>query len=169
MIMNKDNYSGYLDIETTSLSPYNGELTVVGLCLEEGQKRTIIQLVEDQICLSNLMEIVEKVNVLYTYNGTRFDLPYIKEKLKVDLTEYCIHKDLMYECWSRNLYGGLKGIERKLGIGRKLTDINGSVAVELWHNYKYYGDRNSLNTLLEYNKEDVLNLVALKERLIKNM
>jgi len=157
--------SAYLDIETISLSPFDGDLTVIGLCLEDGKDHRVIQLVENEISSSQLVEIMKKVKVLYTYNGTRFDLPYIKAKLGVDLTRYCIHKDLMYECWRRDLYGGLKEVERKLGIKRKLTGIDGKIAVQLWRNYKFYRDRSSLATLLEYNREDVLNLRVLRQKL----
>ena len=155
----------YLDIETTGLDPANGDLTVIGLCLEEADERKFVQLVEDEIHSSNLTKIMKKVKVLYTYNGARFDLPYIKAKLRIDLSNCCIHKDLMYECWRRNLYGGFKEVERMLNIKRKLTGIDGRVAVQLWHSYKFYGDRRSLATLLEYNREDVLNLIALRQKL----
>jgi uncharacterized protein YprB with RNaseH-like and TPR domain len=155
----------YLDIETTSLSPYDGDLTVIGLYLEGGNEHGVIQLVGDEISASKLIKIIKKVKILYTYNGTTFDLPYIKAKLGVDFKRYCIHKDLMYECWQRNLYGGFKEVERKLGIKRKLTGIDGRVAVQLWHNYKFYGDSKALTTLLEYNKEDALNLRMLRQKL----
>ncbi len=157
----------YLDIETTSLNPNDGDITVIGLCLDDGNEYSIIQLVENEICPQKLIEIVNRVEVLYTYNGSRFDLPYIKAKLGLDLTRYCIHNDLMYECWRRNLYGGFKKVEKRLGIKRNLTGIDGKVAVDLWRRYKFYGDCEALTTLLEYNKEDVLNLIVLRRKLIK--
>ena len=57
-------------------------------------------------------------------------------------------------------------MERQLGIARKLTEVNGHEAVRLWWRYVDYYDLDALNTLLEYNKEDVLNLKTLKERLL---
>jgi len=158
-------YCAYLDIETTSLNPYNGELTVIGLCLDDGNEHRVVQLVGDDISASKLVEIMKRVEVLYTYNGDRFDIPHIKARLGIDLTRYSAHKDLMKECWQRNLYGGLKEVERKLGIRRKFTGVDGRIAVQLWRNYKFYGDRNSLITLLEYNREDVLNLRVLRQKL----
>ena len=155
----------YLDIETTSLSPSDGELTVIGLYLDEGRRGKLIQLVGDQISATRLDEAMGDVPTLYTYNGGRFDLPYIKAKLGIDLIERRSHRDLMYECWQRNLYGGLKEVERKLGIGRESAGIDGRIAVELWHSYKYYGDERFLRTLLDYNREDVLNLKALRRKL----
>ncbi len=159
-------YNGYLDIETTGLSRRNGKLTVIGLHVDDGNDN-IIQFVGDEICSSKLIDALRDIKVLYTYNGTRFDLPFIREKLRVDLTGYCRHEDLMYECWRRNLYGGLKVVEKILGIKRTINDIDGWVAVQLWYDYRVNGNTASLNTLLEYNKEDVINLKELRWKLNK--
>jgi len=155
----------YLDIETTSLSPHTGELTVVGLYLESGKTERFVQLVGDEISAATLLEALQEVKVLYTYNGSRFDLPYIDGKLGIDLTRQCSHHDLMYDCWRRNLYGGLKEVERQLGIARESTGIDGRMAVRLWLDYKFYGDEKALLTLLGYNREDVLNLKTLRQKL----
>jgi hypothetical protein len=71
----------------------------------------------------------------------------------------------MYNCWKSNLYGGFKAVERQLGIERRLNEVNGYEAVLLWWRYVNDGDKDALSTLLEYNKEDVVNLKHLKERL----
>ena len=155
----------YLDIETTSLSPYSGDLTVVGLHLDYGNKNTTIQLVGEEIDASKLIEVINEVGVLYTYNGTRFDLPYIKVKLGIDLNKSCMHKDLMYDCWRRDIYGGLKKVEKKLGIKRKTANIDGFMAVQLWYDYELRGNEKALAILLEYNREDVVNLKSLREKL----
>jgi uncharacterized protein len=154
----------YLDIETTGFSPHKHDLTVIGLYLDDGNDN-VIQFVGDEICSSKLVTIVKKIDVLYTYNGARFDLPFINGKLDVDLNKHCQHKDLMHTCWQRNLYGGLKEVEKKLGITRLITDVDGWMAVQLWRNYKRKGCTKSLSTLLEYNKEDVLNLKKLRHKL----
>ena len=155
----------YLDIETTSLSPYSGDLTVVGLHLDYGNKNTTIQLVGKEISASKLIEAIDEVGMLYTYNGTRFDLPYIEVKLGIDLNKSCTHKDLMYDCWRRDIYGGLKKVERKLGIKRKTANIDGFMAVQLWYDYELHGNEKALEILLEYNREDVVNLKSLREKL----
>jgi len=158
-------YNAYLDIETTGLSPLYNKLTVIGIYRENSIDGGIIQLVGNDITTSGLLRAMEDVKKFYTYNGSRFDLPFIKAKLNVDLNEYCPHEDLMYACWKRNLKGGLKSVERQLGIKRELTDIDGWVAVQLWHNYQNYGDKASLARLLKYNEEDIFNLQVLRERL----
>jgi hypothetical protein len=63
------------------------------------------------------------------------------------------------------LRGGFKSVERQLGIARNLQGINGLDAVRLWWRYVDAFDIDALNTLLQYNKEDVLNLKVLKEKL----
>ena len=162
--MNTD-YCSYLDIETTGLNPCSENLTVIGLYLENGKENRFIQLVGNEISSLKLSETMEDVKVVYTYNGSRFDLPFIKTKLGINLSKLFKHKDLMFDCWKRNLFGGLKNVERVLRINRELKNVDGKMAVLLWQNYKLYGDKKSLTTLLEYNREDVLNLRVLREKL----
>jgi len=66
---------------------------------------------------------------------------------------------------SNNLYGGFKAVERQLGIERRLTEVNGYEAVRLWWRYVNDYNEDALAILLEYNREDVLNLRILKEKL----
>jgi|TARA_B100001971_G_C18098386_1_gene487418 uncharacterized protein YprB with RNaseH-like and TPR domain len=122
--------------------------------------------VGDNISSEAILEALADVEVIYTYNGSRFDLPFIHFRLGVNLAEIFGHHDLMYDCWKRNLYGGLKAVERQLGIERKLTEVNGYEAVRLWWRYINDYAEDALATLLEYNKEDVVNLKILKDRLL---
>ena len=156
----------YLDIETTGLSPSADEITVVGIHLCNGVDTKFIQLVETEITAHNLLEALKNVQIIYTYNGSRFDLPFIHTRLWINLEETFAHRDLMYDCWQHNLYGGFKAVERQLGIERKLTEVNGYEAIRLWWRYVNDYDKDALAILLEYNKEDVINLKALKEKLV---
>ncbi len=156
----------YLDIETTGLSPWHNEITVIGIHICNGDTTNFIQLVGGDITAESILEALDGVDTIHTYNGSRFDLPFIDLKLGVNLAKLFKHCDLMHDCWNRNLYGGFKEVERQLGIERKLTDVNGYEAVRLWWRYINDYDEKALSILLEYNKEDVLNLKALKEKLI---
>ena len=155
----------YLDIETTGLSPEASQITVVGVYLVNDASQNFIQLVGDDITSEKLLDALDNVDVIHTYNGSRFDLPFIHASLGVDLEHLFSHCDLMYRCWRCNLYGGLKRVEKVLGIPRKLADINGLDAVRLWWRYVNDYDEQSLHTLLAYNREDVVNLKILKEKL----
>jgi uncharacterized protein YprB with RNaseH-like and TPR domain len=44
--------------------------------------------------------------------------------------------------------------------------VDGYEAVRLWWRYVNSDDQDALDTLLQYNREDVVNLRTLKERLV---
>jgi uncharacterized protein YprB with RNaseH-like and TPR domain len=155
----------YLDIETTGLSPAGSEITVIGIHICKGDEENFVQLVGRDIDAVSLLEALSGVQVIHTYNGSRFDLPFIHRKLGVNLEEMFPHRDLMYDCWRNNLRGGLKSVEYQLGIDRDSVGIDGLEAVRLWWRYVEMFDLDALNILLKYNKEDVQNLKVLKEKL----
>jgi hypothetical protein len=158
----------YLDIETTGLSAEWDEITVVGIHLVRGNGASFVQLVGQDVTSDNLLRTLEGVNILYTYNGSGFDLPFIRTRLGINLAGRFEHCDLMYHCWRNNLYGGFKSVERQLGIERRLKGVSGYEAVRLWWRYANDYDQDALATLLEYNREDVVNLEALKKRLLNS-
>jgi uncharacterized protein YprB with RNaseH-like and TPR domain len=158
-------YRAYIDIETTGLSRYGCDLTVIGIGLERGRRIEVIQLIENDLYEQRLLKALKGVDEIYSYNGSRFDLPFIQVRLGIDLAGMVKHTDLMYDCWRNNLKGGLKAVERRLGIGRKLQDVDGYVAVQLWWMYVNKNDRQALQALLDYNKEDVVNMKVLRQRL----
>ncbi len=162
----------YLDIETTGLSPKYCQITVVGIQLIGDRETRLIQFVGEDVTADNILQALEGITALYTYYGSGFDLPFIYARLGINLARLGInlaelfnHCDLMYHCWRNNLYGGFKGVERQLGIERRLKEVDGYEAVHLWWRYVNDYDEEALSTLLEYNKEDVTNLKHLKQRL----
>lgn len=155
----------YLDIETTGLSRNFSDITIIGIAFEKNGKLTVTQLLEKTLTEKKLLMILSGIDEVYTYNGSRFDLPFIKAKFGVDLKKQFRHTDLMYNCWKNNFKGGLKAVERILCIKRYLKDVDGFMAVQLWWEYKNYNDADALRTLLEYNREDIVNLRLLREKL----
>ena len=159
-------FEAYLDIETTGLYSSHDEITVVGIYLTNGNDALFAQLVGKEITGDGLKSALQGTKTIYTYNGSRFDLPFINYRMGIDLANLYQHCDLMYFCWQWNLFGGLKSVERQLGIERHLKGIDGYQAVKLWWKYVNDYDEAALKTLLEYNREDVLNLKVLKEKLL---
>jgi uncharacterized protein YprB with RNaseH-like and TPR domain len=156
----------YLDIETTGFQPSYNEITVVGIYIVNGAEERFVQLVGSKVSGETILQALQGVTSLYTYNGSRFDLPFIQVRHGVDLESKTSHCDLMYHCWKNNLYGGLKAVERSLGIERRIKEVDGLEAVQLWWRYVYYQDRTALQKLLDYNKEDVMNLKVLRDKLL---
>lgn len=158
-------FDGYLDIETTGLSCQYADITVIGIYLVNGDENRLLQLVGSEVTRDNLIENLKDVQTIYTYNGSRFDLPFIHGSLDINLADTFHHHDLMYDCCRCNLFGGFKAVEQQLGIPRQLQGITGLDAILLWQRYQNYADRNALDFLLQYNKEDVMNLKVLRERI----
>jgi len=152
--------NAYLDIETS----YHKEITVIGIYSEI---TGFHQLIWDKIIPEDILNILNGTETIYTYNGKRFDIPVITEKTGLNLTEYFKIHDLMFDCWKKKLYGGLKNVEKTLGIDRGLKGVNGLDAMRLWEEYYLWKDQESLKKLLEYNKEDVLNLEVLRKKLLE--
>lgn len=147
----------YLDIETDR----QRRITVIGVFRPDAGAR---QWVAPGLDAAELREFLGGIEVLFTYNGARFDLPVIHQQLGVDLAREFRHQDLMYDCWSRRLFGGLKKVEHILGIHRDTEGLDGLAALSLWDAY-VGGDGEALETLLRYNREDVENLERLAVKL----
>ena len=148
--------TGFLDIETTSLSPYEGIVTVVTVH-GRGATRTFVQ--EDN--LEELPSYLGKFGVLVTFNGSLFDLPFLYVHFP-DLAPPPAHIDLRFLFYRIGQAGGLKRIEERLGLGHRegVEGIRGLDAVRLWDEYRR-GNANALDRLVRYNRADTVNLEPL--------
>lgn len=148
----------YLDIETD----YDQWITVVGIFRPDlGHK----QWVRPDLKADEMMSFLDGCETVFTYNGARFDLPIVRDQLKLDVEKLFNHHDLMHTCWRNNLYGGLKKVEVTLGIHRDTAGMTGIDALKLWEKYWREKDAESLELLLRYNREDVENLETLARKL----
>lgn len=148
-----------LDIETTGLSPAWSEVTLVGLA-RCGQYRAYVAGLD----LEEVPAALERVGLLITFNGLQFDLPYLEHAFGRRLAPRAAHIDLRYLLARHGYRGGLKAIERALGWSRPgaLDGLTGLDAIRLWRRWEA-GDAGALETLVAYNREDVLNLRRLLE------
>ena len=152
----------YLDIETTGFLGGRSYPTVVGIAVDFPGDWTTTQLVGDRITVDAVLHVLEGVTTIYTFNGASFDLPFLAWNPGVDLRRRFEHHDLMRTSRRAGLKGGLKVIEKALGIQRVLPDMHGHDAVLLWDKYRRENNRDALDMLLEYNREDVENLRVLR-------
>jgi uncharacterized protein YprB with RNaseH-like and TPR domain len=148
----------YLDIETT----FSGSISMIGIYRPD---IGTIQLVGGGVRDMALYEALAGVRTIVTFNGSSFDLPVIRKHLYADLKRDFEHCDLLYICRRQGLRGGLKKVEQILGIGRETAGISGWDAPRLWHRYEAYADHGALQILLDYNREDVVNLAVLERHL----
>ncbi len=148
----------YLDIETS----FSGRITVIGVFRPDQGFR---QFWGEEVSKEGLLEFLKGTSVLTTYNGSRFDLPVINRFFGIRLDKLYDHRDLLFDCWNFRLYGGMKAVEKERGIHRNTDDVDGFIAMELWERFEKYNDLQALERLLSYNREDVINLAKLEEKL----
>ncbi|WP_457551665.1 ribonuclease H-like domain-containing protein [Desulfobacula sp.] len=149
------NTTAYIDIETTGLERWDFEITTIALY----DGCSIKYYVNGQN-LDDFIIDIAKYNVIVTYNGKSFDVPFIEDHFKTKLNHS--HIDLRYILKSLGYSGGLKSCEKALGMDRgDLDGVDGYFAILLWHDYKQHQNEKALETLLAYNIEDVINLETL--------
>ncbi len=147
--------TAYLDIETNGLDRDHGEITSIALydgtainCFVQGEN------------LDAFPAILEQYQVIVTYNGKTFDIPFIENYFGIAVTQ--VHLDLRYILNNLGYSGGLKKCEQRLGMDRgELTGVDGYFAVLLWREYQRTGNRAALETLLAYNILDTISLETL--------
>ena len=148
----------YLDIETAGLDWRQDRITVVGISDGITSRAFVAGLdIED------FEEALRGAALLVTFNGKAFDVPFIRRQFpSVKLPS--AHIDLRHVLRAVGLQGGLKKIEREIGMDRgDLTGVDGAFAVALWQRHEG-GDRRALPALMRYNLEDVVNLPCLMVR-----
>jgi uncharacterized protein YprB with RNaseH-like and TPR domain len=150
--------AAFLDIETTGLSPEYGHITMVGVLDSQGYKSYVYG--EN---LEDMREALEQYDLIVTFNGTSFDLPYVEYHFG-QIFRHVAHLDLRFPLKRIGYSGGLKSIETQVGVGRPsaLNGLDGYDAVLLWRMWSR-GDAAARDTLIRYNAEDVASLPALAE------
>ena len=150
----------FLDVETTGLDP-SDELTVIGV-RQAGVSDAFVRGRD----LGRFLEVWRRIEVLVTFNGTRFDLPVLAREFGLRVLPP--HIDLLHEARVHGYAGGLKAVERVLGIRRTAEEEgDGEEAVRLWHRYASTADTASLDRLIRYNARDVLSLAVLARAILK--
>ena len=154
----------YLDIETDGGQSGNS-ITTIGVydgvefkCFVKGQN------------LLEFPEYVARFGLIVSFYGANFDLPMLEKRFS-GLKFNQIHLDLCPTLRQIGVTGGLKKIEKQLGISRgEDTDgMGGLDAIRLWNRYNNLGDDQALETLIAYNREDVVNLEYLAQYAYDNL
>lgn len=165
---------GYLDIESTGFSANID--TMLSWCIKgrsnkkvEGAWITREELMsknQDARILELLVDEMNKYDVIYTYYGTHFDIPFIRTRALHHGTFFPLHnqkshKDLYYPVKSK-----LKLHSSSLMAATEFFDIKGKTRVEpkYWAQARW-GDEKSIKKIYEHNVADVVILEKLHRRL----
>jgi len=159
--------SVFLDIEVSSINE-KGHITVFGI-YDGVNTKTMIKNIN--LDFDALKKELENCKLLVTFNGSSFDIPFIKKRhpsILPDVPNFDI-KSLTKKL---RLNGGLKSIEKEIGIERKngaVSNLCNGDPLRLWNMYKASGDQYYLDLLVEYNEEDIINLKKIAEYCIEEM
>ena len=149
----------FLDIETTGLSKVYSYITMIGWyknceykCWLHGNP------------VDKLIKDLNDVNIVVTFNGTLFDLPFIEGKYEVlhQVLKRKAHIDLRFFAKRHNYTGGQKKIEDELEFVRPddLEGVDGKEAISLWYRF-LKGDKPALDKLIHYNYNDIRGMIYL--------
>ena len=173
-------HTGSVDVYTSDDQRFfrdsaNHRITVLGVRMMDGESDELVQLFDKEVTRARLVEALAGTKKIVTYNGRSipdaiknrvgFDFPVIAAQLGIVLDKEFAHVDLCPECWKRNLYGGQKKVEQKLGLKRQFPDREGAWAMEAYRAYMKTGEERLRSELLAYNKEDIFMLRELESKL----
>ncbi len=145
----------YVDIETTGLG--KGLDHITSIALYDGQR---VATYVHGINLEQFEDDIGAYRIVATFNGSLFDLPFLRRQLLPNLP--LAHIDVRFLLKGLGVKGGLKRCEDRFGLGRSdLGGVDGYAAVLLWRTFEATGRREVLETLLAYNVQDVLSLEVL--------
>ncbi len=170
---------GVLDIETTGLSPKNSAFVLGGLASPADCGLTAEQffaetLSEEQEVLHDFWKTAASKDVLITFNGQHFDLPFIKERMKEPAGHMPFHLDLflLVKNYSpfRKFLPNLKqkSIENYMGLWQYRKDeISGAESVDLY--YRFLTEKSDVlkEKILLHNHDDIVQLYRLLKVLEK--
>jgi uncharacterized protein YprB with RNaseH-like and TPR domain len=147
--------AAFLDIETTGLD-LPATVTVVGVFV--GRDHTpLVRGVN--LSRGALERALRPAKILVTFNGGSFDLPALRMAFPgIGLDQP--HIDLRHLAPRAGIHGGLKSVERQLGIQRKreIRMLCSHDAAYLWRIWERKRSGNALRLLIDYNRADCENL-----------
>jgi len=171
----QDDYRiGYLDIETSNLWADFG--IMLSWCLKEKEGEVSYDIIStkdihnygnDKRIVESLIEEMKRYAIICTYNGTRFDIPFVRTRAlyhQMDFLNYgdIFHWDLYYTAKSK-----LRMTRKSLDAVTDLLGIPGKTPVprETWRKAQY-GHKESLQYVLDHNIADVVILEELHNKLL---
>lgn len=176
--------TGVLDIETTGLDPYRNKFILGGVY--DVQTRRIHQILaesqsEEALALGEYMDVMAELDVLITYNGNRFDIPFLDTRLRRHPETASLSCSYLYDL---DLYPVLrkysplpsllpnmrqKTVENYMGLWETRSDeISGAESVELYHLYERTADPDAEAKILLHNNDDVRQLTRLTKAITKS-
>ncbi len=165
------------DIETTGLNAATSYVILTGFAIPiNDEEIRLVQyfaddIKEESLIIDKTIELLNSLDAVITFNGARFDLPFMKKRASLyssTIPEHIYNLDI-YQI-VRN-YSDLKNclpdlkqktVENFLGFKEsRLDEISGRESVEQYFNYTRTKSEELLRTILLHNSDDVIQLYSL--------
>lgn len=166
----------FLDIETTGLWA-SQPLFLVGIMRPQGQGLLLEQLLarhynEERALLAYLAECLQQARVMVTFNGKRFDWPYIEQRLvyyHLPRPDEILQVDLYFH--ARRLPQDLPNrrlvtLEKNLLGHERVGDVPGYLVPTIYHRFVQTQEPCLLTPVLKHNAQDVITLAQLLSLLV---
>jgi uncharacterized protein YprB with RNaseH-like and TPR domain len=162
----------YLDIETTGLSGVR-PLFLVGVMFFDGEDFQIRQYfarhyAEECHLLADLADHLSGFDLLVTFNGRRFDAPYIVDRVRINrlaLDWPAHHFDLLHESrrrWKKLLPNcRLVTLEQFLCRRHRVDDIASAEIPAAYHEFVHTEDAAKMRHVVHHNALDLLTMAEL--------
>ncbi|MDR2355888.1 MAG: ribonuclease H-like domain-containing protein [Clostridiales Family XIII bacterium] len=168
---------GVFDIETTGLGAGRSKIILGGLLTPCGGGVRVRQFFAEGVheegeLLALYTEALSETDVLFSYNGDRFDIPFVNERLAKRLRPPafgdCLSVDVYRVLRKHSVLGDAppdlkqKTVEAHLGLGHARTDrIAGADSVRLYYEYVASKSPKLLQYILLHNSDDLLQLARI--------
>jgi hypothetical protein len=170
---------GVFDIETTGLSPGNSHIILSGFLIPEADGLQLTQyfaesLADEEEVLRATIEVLDSLDVVVTYNGKSFDIPFVDARAKRILGSST--KQLPYP-YNLDLYAVVrkfsplrqylpnlkqKTLEDFLGLWEnRMDEISGAESASMYMDYLINREPKTEEKILLHNRDDVIQLHRL--------
>lgn len=166
----------FLDIETTGFSRKKNFIYLIGIQYysQSTKNWSIRQLFAENIneekdILLEFIKLISNYKKIITYNGDRFDIPFINSRLLLLGIPYLINKDLSLDIYKvvkeNNIFLSLnslklKSLEESLGLYRE--DLySGKDCINFYYDYIKSHNDDSFNKIIQHNYEDLYYMIDI--------
>ncbi len=168
----------FLDIETTGLSRKFNQIYLIGLIYFNHKNKNWYlsqffanNIDEERILLEQVNKFISNFNLLITYNGDNFDIPFIKHRSKTHKINNTISNIDSFDIYRKikkydpylpfdNLK--LKTIEENLNIFRE-DKYTGKDCINFYYEYSNTKDNILKNKILKHNFDDLYYLLDIMQ------